>query len=155
VMGHVGLTPQAVHALGGYKVQGQARQVAERILAGADALEQAGVYAIVLEAMPPDVAEIITRRVSVPTIGIGAGAACDGQVLVCYDLLGMNVGHTPRFAKRFGDMGAGISQAAAEFVREVREGSFPAREHCFKVAGHQGLGEPTVGAEGKLVKLVM
>jgi 3-methyl-2-oxobutanoate hydroxymethyltransferase len=155
VMGHVGLTPQAVHALGGYKVQGQARHVAERILAGAEALDQAGAYAIVLEAVPPDLAELITRRVSVPTIGIGAGPGCDGQVLVCYDLLGMNVGHTPRFAKRYGELGERITEAVSEFVREVRERTFPAREHCFKPAGHEGLGEPADERTEPVVKLVM
>ena len=155
VMGHVGLTPQAVHALGGYKVQGQVRHVAERILAGAEALAEAGAYAIVLEAVPPDLAELITRRVSVPTIGIGAGPGCDGQVLVCYDLLGMNLGHTPRFAKRYGEIGDRITEAASEFVREVRERTFPAREHCFKPAGHQGLGEPAEGPTEAVIKLVM
>jgi 3-methyl-2-oxobutanoate hydroxymethyltransferase len=155
VMGHVGLTPQAVHALGGYKVQGQARHVAERILAGAEALAEAGAYAIVLEAVPPDLAELITRRVSVPTIGIGAGVGCDGQVLVCYDLLGMNLGHTPRFAKRYGELGDRVTEAAAEFVREVRERAFPAREHCYKPAGHQGLGEPADDPADAVIKLVM
>jgi len=155
VMGHVGLTPQAVHALGGYKVQGQVRQVAERILAGAEALEQAGAYAIVLEAVPPDLAETVTRRVSIPTIGIGASAGCDGQVLVCYDLLGMTIGHTPRFVKQYADLGALISDAAARFVQEVRERSFPAKEHCFKPAGHEGLGEPAPEHGADVIKLVM
>ncbi|MBW2522821.1 MAG: 3-methyl-2-oxobutanoate hydroxymethyltransferase [Deltaproteobacteria bacterium] len=142
VMGHVGLTPQSVHALGGFKVQGRAREVAEEIVAGAEALEQAGAYAIVLEAVPPDVAAIVTDRVSVPTIGIGAGAGCDGQVLVCYDMLGMNLGHTPKFAKRYDEVGERIIDAVAQYAREVREGSFPGREHSFKPAGHEELGAP-------------
>ena len=152
VMGHVGLTPQAVHALGGYKVQGQIREVAERIVAGAEALEQAGVYAIVLEAVPPDLAQLVTRRVAVPTIGIGAGPSCDGQVLVCYDLLGMSMGHTPRFAKHYDELGRRVIEAAAEFIREVREHTFPAKEHCFKPAGHADLDrQPAAKLAGKLV----
>ncbi len=135
VMGHVGLTPQSVHALGGFKVQGKSAGAAERILAGAQALEQAGAYAIVLEAVPPDVAELVTDCVSVPTIGIGAGAGCDGQVLVCYDMLGMNLGHTPRFAKRFAAVGEQIIGAAEQFGSEVKTRSFPAKEHCFKPNG--------------------
>lgn len=142
VMGHVGLTPQSVHALGGFKVQGRAREVAEGIVAGAEALEQAGAYAIVLEAVPPDLAAIVTERVSVPTIGIGAGAACDGQVLVCYDMLGMNLGHTPKFAKRFDEVGERIIEAVARYAAEVREGSFPTPRHSFKPAGHEALGHP-------------
>lgn len=150
VMGHVGLTPQSVHALGGFKVQGRAREVAKRILAGAEALEQAGAYAIVLEAVPPDLAALVTRRVSVPTIGIGAGAACDGQVLVCYDMLGMNLGHTPRFAKRYADVGDEIIAAIEQYAAEVRQGTFPAKEHSFKPAGHDGLGEEDRDSQTKL-----
>jgi 3-methyl-2-oxobutanoate hydroxymethyltransferase len=132
VMGHVGLTPQSVHALGGFKVQGKGRSAAERIIRDAVALEQAGAYAIVLEAMPPDVAEQVTAAVSVPTIGIGAGAGCDGQVLVCYDMLGMTVGRTPKFTKHFGELGDQIRAAAAQFVTEVNERSFPGPEHSYR-----------------------
>jgi 3-methyl-2-oxobutanoate hydroxymethyltransferase len=131
VMGHVGLTPQSVHALGGYRVQGRG-DAAERVLADAIALDEAGAYAIVLEAVPPDLGARITAAVRAPTIGIGAGPACDGQVLVCHDLCGMTLGHTPKFAKRFAEVGEAIRGAAASFAREVRAGSFPGPEHCYK-----------------------
>jgi 3-methyl-2-oxobutanoate hydroxymethyltransferase len=134
VMGHVGLTPQSVHALGGFRVQGREEEAAQRILEGAIALEEAGAYAIVLEAMPPDVAARITAAVGIPTIGIGAGPECDGQVLVCYDLCGMTTGHTPKFAKRYAELGAAIENAAAAFAAEVRDRSFPGPEHCYAPA---------------------
>src|SRR4051812_12780287 len=105
VMGHVGLTPQSVHAMGGFKVQGKGEDAAARVIDGARALEDAGAYAIVLEAIPPDLAEEITAAVGIPTIGIGAGAGCDGQVLVCYDMLGMYPDVKPKFAKRFAEVG--------------------------------------------------
>ena len=132
VMGHVGLQPQSVHALGGFKMQGRGVDAAAKIVADAKALEEAGAYAIVLEAIPPDVARQVTAAVGVPTIGIGAGAACDGQVLVCTDLLGMSRGHAPKFAKRYAELGDAIVQAAAQYVAEVRSGAFPAPEHAFK-----------------------
>ncbi|MBI4702267.1 MAG: 3-methyl-2-oxobutanoate hydroxymethyltransferase [Deltaproteobacteria bacterium] len=135
VMGHVGLTPQSVHAMGGYKVQGKGPDAAARVLADARALDEAGAYAIVLEAVPPDLAAEVTAGVSVPTIGIGAGAGCDGQVLVCYDMLGMNLGHTPKFCKRFAELGERIDEAVHAYVRDVREGAFPGREHCYKPNG--------------------
>jgi 3-methyl-2-oxobutanoate hydroxymethyltransferase len=132
VMGHIGLTPQSVHALGGFRVQGKSEDAAERLIADARALEQAGAYSIVLEAMPPDVAERVTASVDVPTIGIGAGPACDGQVLVCTDLLGMTLGHRPKFAKPYAQLGDQIREATAQYVDEVRSRSFPAAEHCYK-----------------------
>jgi 3-methyl-2-oxobutanoate hydroxymethyltransferase len=132
VMGHVGLQPQSVHALGGFKMQGRGMDAASKIVADARALEEAGAYAIVLEAIPPDVARQVTAAVGVPTIGIGAGPGCDGQVLVCTDLLGMSRGHAPKFAKRFAEVGDAIVNAAAEYVAEVRTGAFPASEHSFK-----------------------
>jgi 3-methyl-2-oxobutanoate hydroxymethyltransferase len=132
VMGHVGLQPQSVHALGGFKMQGRGGEAAAKLVADARALEEAGVYAIVLEAIPPDVARLVTAAVGVPTIGIGAGAGCDGQVLVCTDLLGMSRGHAPKFAKRFAELGDAIVDAAARYVSEVRSGVFPAPEHTFK-----------------------
>jgi 3-methyl-2-oxobutanoate hydroxymethyltransferase len=138
VVGHVGLTPQSVHALGGFRVQGREEKAAQRILEGAIALEEAGAFAIVLEAMPPDVAARITAAVSVPTIGIGAGPECDGQVLVCYDLLGMTVGRTPRFAKRYAELGTSIEQAAAAFAADVREHRFPGPEHSYAPARRAG-----------------
>ncbi len=132
VMGHVGLTPQSVHALGGFKVQGKSVSAAERIVADAQALEQAGAYSIVLEAIPPDVAELVTASVQIPTIGIGAGPHCDGQVLVCYDMLGMTVGRTPKFTRQFAQVGDVVREAVEQYVSDTRSGSFPAAEHCYK-----------------------
>jgi 3-methyl-2-oxobutanoate hydroxymethyltransferase len=132
VMGHVGLTPQSLHALGGFRVQGKGDAAAAKVLADARALEDAGAYAIVLEAIPPDVAERVTADVGIPTIGIGAGAACDGQVLVCTDLLGMARDHAPRFAKRYAELGDAIVGAVRQYVAEVRSGTFPAPEHAYK-----------------------
>ncbi len=140
VMGHIGLTPQSVHKLGGYSVQGRDEDAARVILEEALALERAGCYSLVLECVPFEVAEEVTRSLSVPTIGIGAGAACDGQVLVCYDLLGFNPGFSPRFLKWFTD-GYGALKAATEaYVEEVRAGSFPAEEHTVR-RGSQGKDE--------------
>jgi 3-methyl-2-oxobutanoate hydroxymethyltransferase len=132
VMGHVGLMPQSVHAYGGFKVQGRGDDAARRIVADAKAVEEAGAYAIVLEAIPPDVAEEVTRAVSVPTIGIGAGPACDGQVLVSTDLLGLSRGHTPKFAKRYAELGDAVVAATRRYVEEVRAGAFPAAEQTYK-----------------------
>jgi len=135
VMGHVGLTPQSVHAMGGFKVQGKGEDAAERVIADARALEEAGAYAIVLEAIPPDLAQEITAAVSVPTIGIGAGAGCDGQVLVCYDLLGMFREIQPKFAKRFAEVGDMIVEATRSYIDEVQSRVFPGPEHSFKPNG--------------------
>jgi 3-methyl-2-oxobutanoate hydroxymethyltransferase len=132
VMGHVGLQPQSVHALGGFKVQGRGSQAAARLVDDARALEEAGVYAIVLEAVPPDVAAQVTASVGVPTIGIGAGPACDGQVLVCTDLLGLSRSHAPKFAKRYAELGDAVVDAVKRYVDEVRVGAFPAAEHTYK-----------------------
>ncbi len=132
VMGHVGLTPQRVHALGGFRVQGKTTEAADRIVGDAIALEQAGAYALVLEAMPAEVASRVTRTVGIPTIGIGAGRGCDGQVLVCTDLLGMSRDHAPKFIKRFGEVGEAIVTATRAFVEEVRTGAFPDSEHEYK-----------------------
>jgi len=131
VVGHVGLMPQSVHALGGFKVQGRG-DAAEKVLADAIAVAQAGAFAIVLEAIPPDVAARVTESLSIPTIGIGAGAACDGQVLVCTDLLGLSRGHQPKFAKRFADLGTQAVEAFGAFVSQVRSGAFPAAAHTYK-----------------------
>jgi 3-methyl-2-oxobutanoate hydroxymethyltransferase len=132
VMGHVGLQPQSVHALGGFKMQGRGGEAAAKIVADARSLADAGAYAIVLEAIPPDVARQVTGAVDVPTIGIGAGDGCDGQVLVCTDLLGMSRGHAPKFAKHFAQIGDAIVEATARYVAEVRSGAFPSAEHAFK-----------------------
>jgi 3-methyl-2-oxobutanoate hydroxymethyltransferase len=132
VMGHVGLMPQSVHALGGFKVQGRGDGGEARVLADAKALEEAGAYAIVLEAIPPDLAAKVTASVGVPTIGIGAGPRCDGQVLVCTDLLGMGRGHSPKFAKAYAQLGDAIVAATRRYVDEVQSGAFPAEEHSYK-----------------------
>lgn len=134
VMGHVGLMPQSVHAMGGFRVQGKAEDDALRVIADARALEQAGAYAIVLEGIPSELARRITEAVDVPTIGIGAGPHCDGQVLVCYDFLGMYRDLAPKFVKRFAELGEAVVSATAAYVDEVRAGSFPAGEHSFGAA---------------------
>jgi 3-methyl-2-oxobutanoate hydroxymethyltransferase len=132
VVGHVGLTPQSVHALGGFKVQGRGDEAAEKLLSDARSLEQAGAFAIVLEAIPPDLAARVTEELTIPTIGIGAGNACDGQVLVCTDLLGMMRGHSPKFAKRFAQLGDAIVGAVREYVSEVQSREFPSASHAYK-----------------------
>lgn len=141
VMGHVGLLPQSVHAMGGFKVQGKREDDARRVLRDARALEEAGAYAIVLEAIPPDLAAQITDSVGIPTIGIGAGAGCDGQVLVCYDLLGMYKGLAPKFAKRFAEGGDMIVEATQAYVEAVATRAFPGPEHSFKANGFTVDGE--------------
>ena len=131
VMGHLGLLPQSVHAMGGFKVQGRTDAAAERLLADARALEAAGAYALVLEAIPSQVARRVTESVSIPTISIGAGPHCDGQVLVCYDLLGMYGEFKPKFVKRFGEVGKAVVEATRAYVDEVGRGEFPTPEHSF------------------------
>jgi 3-methyl-2-oxobutanoate hydroxymethyltransferase len=131
VMGHVGLTPQSVHAMGGFKVQGKEPAEARRIARDAKVLEEAGAYAVVLEGVPVELSRMITRSLSIPTVGIGAGVDCDGQVLVIYDLLGMNLEFKPKFVKRYAELGRLIPEAVAEFAREVQGGAFPAEEHSY------------------------
>jgi len=125
VMGHVGLTPQSVHEFGGFKVQGKSAAAARAILEDALALEEAGVFSLVLEGIPAELAGMITERLSVPTIGIGAGLACDGQVLVTHDLLGFTEGHVPSFARKYAEVGVTVSEACRHFVEDVRGGRFP------------------------------
>jgi 3-methyl-2-oxobutanoate hydroxymethyltransferase len=132
VMGHIGLTPQSVHAMGGFKVQGKNAETARRLLNDARALEQAGCYGLVLEGIPAQLAHDITASIDIPTIGIGAGAGCDGQVLVCYDLLGMNPSFKPKFVKQYAVLHEQIDAAIRTFSDEVRAGTFPAEEHSFK-----------------------
>jgi 3-methyl-2-oxobutanoate hydroxymethyltransferase len=131
VMGHIGLTPQSVHKLGGYVVQGRTEEKAKKLLDDAKALEQAGCYALVLEMMPADLSAEIAKSVSMPVIGIGAGAGCDGQVLVCYDLLGLNPDFTPKFVKKYLDLGAMIDTAVKSYKDEVKDGSFPGPAQTF------------------------
>lgn len=131
VMGHLGLTPQSIHKMGGYRVQGKGEAQARQIFADAVALEEAGCYALVLEGIPVDLARQITARLSIPTIGIGAGPSCDGQVLVCYDLLGMNPDFKPKFVKHYADLYGTIRKAAESYLTEVRDSVFPDEAHSF------------------------
>lgn len=131
VMGHVGLTPQSIHRFGGYKVQGKEKDQREAILQDALAVEEGGAFSVVLEGIPMDLAQEITRRLSIPTIGIGAGIHCSGQVLVVHDMLGLFDMYTPKFVKRYADLRGVIADAVRNFVAEVREGKFPDEEHSF------------------------
>lgn len=131
VMGHIGLTPQSVHVMGGFKIQGKDARGAERLLRDAKALEAAGAYAIVLEGMPIEASRVITQSLTIPTIGIGAGVDCDGQVLVIHDLLGMNPSFKPKFVKSYLDLGSLIPEAIARYREEVARGAFPGEEHTF------------------------
>jgi 3-methyl-2-oxobutanoate hydroxymethyltransferase len=126
VMAHVGLTPQSVNALGGYRVQGKTADSAEQLLRDARAVEAAGAFAVVLEAVPRELAAQITRELRIPTIGIGAGPDCDGQILVIHDMLGLNFGHTAKFTRQYANVGEIISRAVKEYCDDVRQGSFPA-----------------------------
>jgi 3-methyl-2-oxobutanoate hydroxymethyltransferase len=134
VMGHVGLTPQSATMLGGFKTQGKTAEAAQRLVEGALALEEAGAFAVVLEAVPAPVAAEVTRRLSVPTIGIGAGRDTDGQVLVYHDLLGLTEGHLPRFVKRYASLSREIRDALEHYAEEVRDGTFPGDEHTYEMA---------------------
>lgn len=135
VMGHVGLTPQSVHRMGGHKVQGRKHGDAagerERVLADALAVEEAGAFAVVLEGIPLDLAAEITEKLSIPTIGIGAGPHCDGQILVLHDVLGLGFGPRPKFAQAYGDLAAAASTALRQYSDEVRSGTFPTEAHSF------------------------
>jgi 3-methyl-2-oxobutanoate hydroxymethyltransferase len=131
VMGHVGLTPQSVHQLGGYRVQGRGDAAARRLLEDASILEEAGAYAVVLECVPARLAQQVTSRLSIPTIGIGAGPHCDGQILVLPDLLGLNDDFKPRFVRRFAELGERVVEALERYAAEVKSGSFPAAEETF------------------------
>jgi 3-methyl-2-oxobutanoate hydroxymethyltransferase len=133
VMGHVGLTPQTASALGGYKLQGKDEDTARRVLEGAVALERAGCWGVVLELVPAPLAKLVTERVAIPTIGIGAGRDCDGQVLVFHDLVGMFSGFTPTFVKRYTEAGAAIRAAIARYAAEVRSGDFPGEGQSFRM----------------------
>lgn len=131
VMGHLGLTPQSVHEFGGYGVQGRAEAEAERIRQQALALQEAGCFSLVLELVPAGLAAEVTASLDVPTIGIGAGAACDGQVLVLPDMLGLNEGFEPRFLRRFGELGRAAREAVDDYVRAVKAGDYPSEEESY------------------------
>ena len=131
-MGHLGLTPQSVHAMGGYRVQGRDEQDAQRLVLEAEGMAKAGAFALVLEGMPSEVARTITESVDVPTIGIGAGPSCDAQVLVITDLLGLSDRKPPKFVKRYADLGDVITKAVTRFRDEVTAGVFPDQEHSYR-----------------------
>lgn len=131
VMGHVGLLPQSVLAMGGFRVQGREQEALKVLIDDIRAIERAGAYAVVIEGVPSDVGAQLSRAVNIPTIGIGAGAECDGQVLVCYDLLGLFRDFKPKFVKRFGELGNAVVEAAQRYVAEVQSGAFPGEEHSF------------------------
>jgi 3-methyl-2-oxobutanoate hydroxymethyltransferase len=131
VMGHLGLTPQSVHALGGYRIQGRDAETAERLKRDATALEAAGAFAIVLELVPAPLASQISKGLTIPTIGIGAGPACDGQVLALPDMLGLNEQFAAKFVKRYAALAADVREAVELYAAEVREGRYPGPEHSF------------------------
>ena len=129
VMGHLGFTPQSIHALGGHRIQGRQESAADQLIEDAKMLEEGGVFSIVLELIPAEVARRVTETLSVPTIGIGAGAGCDGQVLVLHDLLGLNEDFQPKFLKRYAELGRAVRDAVSRFADEVRSGKYPDAEH--------------------------
>jgi 3-methyl-2-oxobutanoate hydroxymethyltransferase len=132
VVGHIGLTPQSIHRMGGFKVQGKAAEQARQLLSDALAVEAAGAFAVVLEGIPMELAREITASLSIPTIGIGAGVHCDGQVLVIHDILGLCEKYSPKFVKRYADVSETIRSGIEEYIREVKGGEFPDEEHSFK-----------------------
>lgn len=134
VMGHLGLTPQSVNAFGGFKVQGKSEEAIRQLLDDAAALEEAGVFSIVLEGIPEKVAELITRKVAIPTIGIGAGKACDGQILVYQDMLGLFQDFVPKFVRQYANIGSIIVEAIGTYIHEVETGQFPAAEHTYRIS---------------------
>ena len=133
VMAHLGLTPQSVNAFGGFKVQGKSLEAARTLIEDAKRVEEAGAFSVVLECVPAALAKIITETISIPTIGIGAGAGCDGQILVYQDMLGMYSDFTPKFVKKFANVGQVMTQAFADYIKETKEGTFPTVEQSFKI----------------------
>lgn len=131
VQAHIGMTPQSTNAFGGFKVQGKGEAAAKKLLEDAYAVQEAGAFSVVLECVPPRLAELISKKLTIPTIGIGAGAGCDGQVLVYQDMLGINQGKVPRFVKKYVDAGALMLQGVEAYIREVQDGTFPGPEHGF------------------------
>ena len=133
VVGHLGLTPQSLNAFGGFKVQGKTEEAAQKLLEDARIIEEAGAVAVVLECVPAKLASLVTEKIHIPTIGIGAGAGCDGQVLVYQDMLAMFGDFKPKFVKRFGEIGTQMKEAFQKYSEEVKAGTFPAEEHTFKI----------------------
>lgn len=139
VMGHIGLTPQTVSKLGGFKVQGKSLEAAKQLIADAKALEEAGAFALILECIPENIGKVITEKVSIPTIGIGGGRFCDGQVLVFHDMLGLFEKFIPKFVKKYAELGVEIVNGLEKFKQEVKEGTFPSDEHVFKGVSEEEL----------------
>lgn len=133
VMGHIGLTPQSVNAFGGFKVQGKSEEAAKKILEDAKAVEAAGAFAVVLECVPAKLSQLISSQISIPTIGIGAGVYCDGQILVYQDMLGLFSDFTPKFVKKYSNIGEVMKEAFQSYIQEVKDGVFPAENHSFKI----------------------
>ena len=133
VMGHLGLTPQSINALGGHRVQGKTQQAAQKLLDDARALQEAGAFAVVLECVPEKLADKVTKELEIPTTGIGAGSGCDGQVLVYQDMLGMFSDFTPKFVKKFANVGQVMKEAFKSYIDEIQQGSFPSQEHCYSI----------------------
>ena len=133
VVAHIGMTPQSVNTFGGFKVQGKSLDAAKQLIQDAKAVEEAGAFMVVLECVPARLAKLVSENISIPTIGIGAGEGCDGQVLVYQDMLGMYPDFTPKFAKRFANIGDGMIEAFKAYSEQVKNGSFPSEEHCFKI----------------------
>lgn len=138
VMGHIGLTPQSIAMLGGFKSQGRSLAAAEALIEDAKALEEAGAVALLLEAVPPEVGRIITARANIPVIGIGAGPYCHGQCLIVHDMLGFFEAFTPKFVKKYADLNSIIVKALQEYISDVKSGTFPAPEHCYKMQPGEG-----------------
>src|ERR1700726_869422 len=137
VMGHVGLTPQSINALGGFHVQGKTNEAARQLERDARAVEAAGAFSIVLESVPRELGAQITQKLHIPTIGIGAGPDCDGQVLVLHDLLGLTLGRTPKFARKYANLAGEISRAASEFCNDVHSGRFPSDAESYHLPAEQ------------------
>jgi len=133
VMAHLGLTPQSINAFGGYRVQGKTQNQAAKMLSEALAVQEAGAFSLVLECVPMQLASLITQKLDIPTIGIGSGAGCDGQVLVAQDMLGMTQGSTPKFVKCFAPVGELIKKAASDYIQEVEDGTYPSEEYSFSI----------------------
>ena len=133
VMGHIGLTPQSINAFGGHKVQGKTIKAAKKLIEDAKAVEAAGAFSVVIEGVPAELAKLVTEKLTIPTIGIGAGKDCDGQVLVYQDMLGMYSDFTPKFVKKFANVGEVMKGAFAQYIEEINNGSFPTQEHCYSI----------------------
>jgi 3-methyl-2-oxobutanoate hydroxymethyltransferase len=146
VVGHVGLCPQSIHSMGGHRIQGRHRADQVRIMEDASAVAEAGAFCMVLEGIPMELADAVTSRVEIPTVGIGAGPGCDGQVLVIYDLLGLNEDFAPRFLKRYAELGSEVRRAVEEYAEETRASIFPDRAHCVSV-GKMYVGEGEVPSD--------